>query len=156
MNDRMVLAVTALSLGFSHQALSNEIDDMVLRFSAQDVPVISDYLKAEEGKGNVEGNFYIDPKSLEIYVNAKARGERPGSPSALDNARKWGHQFCKDMSKSQHDRLWFLAWHINVMAWQGPEDGGPNSGYDPVYKCTLGRETAKEVPIAAKPKDYLK
>ena len=39
----MVLAVTAQSLCSSYQALSNEIDDMVLRFSAQDVPVISDY-----------------------------------------------------------------------------------------------------------------
>jgi hypothetical protein len=96
----MVLAVTAQSLGSSHQALSNEIDD------------------------------------------------------TLNNARKWGHQFRKDMSKSQHDRLSFLAWHINVMAWQGPEDGGPNSGYDPVCKCTLGGETAKEVPITANPRDY--
>jgi hypothetical protein len=50
----------------------------------------------------------------------------------------------------------FLAWHIYVMAWQGPEDGGPNSGYDPVSKCIPGSDTAKEFPIAASPNDYSK
>ena len=127
---------------------------MVSQFSGQDVPVISDYLKAEEAKGNVDGNFYIDSENLDIYVTPKEGSQHPGSSLALNNSRKWGYQFCKDMSKSQHDRLSFLAWHIYVMAWQGPEDGGPHSGYDPVYKCTLGGQSAKEAPVAANPKDY--
>jgi hypothetical protein len=139
-------------------ALANDIDDEVAAIVSLrgDVPVFSDYLKAEQGKGNVEGNFYIDPKHLEIYVNVNEKSEHPGSPSELQNARKWGHQFCTDMSKSQHDRSSFIAWHIYVMVWQGPEDGGPNVGYDPVYKCTLGGKTAKEVPIAANPNDYVR
>jgi hypothetical protein len=155
---KLIAVIMALSLLLAVPRLvsATEVGDLVSGFSSQDVPAIQAYLEAEQAKGNIEGGFYVDPEKLEIYVNAKENSQHLGSRSALDNARKWGHQFCKDMSKSQHDRMSFVAWHIYVMAWQGPEDGGPNSGYDPVYKCVLGGQTARETSVPANPRDYLK
>jgi hypothetical protein len=133
---RVLLATFALTL--AAPAMANEVDDIVRSYAANDVPAFTALLKAEVGKGSIDSNFYIDPTALRVYVQPRVDSDLFGHNKAVaDIARTTGRSICEAMSRSQHDRSFFLAWKVDIMAWRGAV-GDSSSGYDPVLRCKLG------------------
>jgi hypothetical protein len=112
--------IAALALTLSAAAMANQTDDIVRSMAANDVPAFTVLLKSEVGKVGEGDAFHID----------RTGGIR---------ARALGRSICAALSRSQHDRSFFLAWTVNVMAWVG-KVGDESSGFDPVLKCKLGGE----------------
>jgi hypothetical protein len=143
--------IAALALTLSAAAMANQTDDIVRSMAANDVPAFTVLLKSEVGKvgegdafhidrtGGIDDNFYINPTGLEIYIQPRVPVELFGRQAGIDRARALGRSICAALSRSQHDRSFFLAWTVNVMAWVG-KVGDESSGFDPVLKCKLGGE----------------